>query len=203
MARRSDHSREELREMALNAAELLLDEMQLPAISTRQIAAKMGYTVGTLYQIYKNLPDLLIHVNSRSIKQLHQCCLKEHDISLSASENIQHYALTYVDFSCRYQSRWRLIFDHDVIEQIEKPEWYQEQISELFALIALELKRIRPDASSEQLEATTHLLWSSIHGICSMSLNQKVFACEIDKQALIKSLVRNFVSGWQHDVSPK
>jgi len=199
MARRSEHSREELREMALQAAELLLDEMQLPALSTRQIAAKMGYTVGTLYQLYKNLPDLLLHVNSRTLKKLQHCCLEDYDVSLPATENIQHFALSYVEFSCRYQSRWRLIFDHDVLEQVEQPQWYQEQVGDLFALISQELKRLRPDANEEQVAATTHLLWSSVHGICTMSLNQKVFAQKIDKEALIKSLVKNFVMGWQYE----
>ena len=199
MARRSEHSREELREMALQAAELLLDEMQLPALSTRQIAAKMGYTVGTLYQLYKNLPDLLLHVNSRTLKKLQHCCLEDYDVSLPATENIQHFALSYVEFSCRYQSRWRLIFDYDVLEQVEQPQWYQEQVGDLFALISQELKRLRPDANEEQVAATTHLLWSSVHGICTMSLNQKVFAQKIDKEALIKSLVKNFVMGWQYE----
>jgi len=199
MARRSEHSREELREMALQAAESLLDEMQLPAISTRQIAAKMGYTVGTLYQLYKNLPDLLLHVNSRTLKKLQHHCLQDHDLSLPASENIQHYALSYVEFSCQYQSRWQLIFDNQVIEQVEQPLWYQEQVGELFGLISQELRRLRPDVSSQQLLETTHLLWSSIHGICSMSINQKLFTQKIDKEAQIRSLVRNFVVGWQND----
>lgn len=199
MARRSDHSREELREMALQAAELLLDEMQLPEISTRQIAAKMGYTVGTLYQLYKNLPDLLLHVNSRTLNKLQAYCLDDYDLSLPATENIQHYALSYVEFSCRYQSRWRLIFDYDVIDQVEQPEWYQEQIDNLFSLIHQELRRIRPDASAEQLVATTHLLWSSVHGICTMNMNQKIFAQKIDKEAQIRSLVKNFVLGWQNE----
>ena len=53
MARRSDHSREELREMAITAAEQIVVEQGYEGLSARKVAAAIGYTVGTLYLVFR------------------------------------------------------------------------------------------------------------------------------------------------------
>ena len=63
MGRRNEHSRAELREIALQAAEHLVAEGGLAALSTRKVAAHIGYTVGSLYLVFHNLDDLIIQMN--------------------------------------------------------------------------------------------------------------------------------------------
>jgi hypothetical protein len=53
MARRSDHSREELKELALKSTEELLNEKSASELSTRQIATKMGRTVKNLSSAHR------------------------------------------------------------------------------------------------------------------------------------------------------
>ena len=54
MARRSDHTREEIREMALVATEQIVSVAGFSALSARKIAKKIGYTVGSLYLLFDN-----------------------------------------------------------------------------------------------------------------------------------------------------
>ena len=49
MGRRNQHSREEQRTMALDAAEALVAAEGLAGFSMRKVAQAMGYTVGNLY----------------------------------------------------------------------------------------------------------------------------------------------------------
>ncbi len=102
MARRSDHTREQLTELALSSAEQLLNTKPASALSTRQIATKMGYTVGTLYQIFKNLPDLLLHVNARTLKRLYEDCLRLEIKHHSPEDNILAYANLYLEFAHKH-----------------------------------------------------------------------------------------------------
>ena len=44
MARRSDHTRDELRRMALDAARAIVEEDGLRGLSTRRLAKAIGYT---------------------------------------------------------------------------------------------------------------------------------------------------------------
>lgn len=200
MARRSDHTREELKELALASAEKLLAEKPASELSTRQIATKMGYTVGTLYQIFKNLPDLLLHVNARTLKRLYEDC-QNLDISQQTPEsNILSYANVYLDFAHSNTGLWELIFANKVLSHDELPQWYTEQVNALFSLIEIQLKAIRPDASAREVTKTSRVLWSSVHGICTLSINDNLFArTACSSNELIESLISHFLQGWSND----
>src|SRR6185503_2471639 len=70
MGRRSEHSLDQIREMALDAAEKIIRKKGVRELSTRKIAAEIGYTSGTLYLVFKNLDDLFIQVNGRTLSRL-------------------------------------------------------------------------------------------------------------------------------------
>ena len=61
MARRSDHSREQLADMAVAAATALAERDGLRGVTARGVAREIGYTVGTLYNVFDNLDDVLRH----------------------------------------------------------------------------------------------------------------------------------------------
>ena len=61
MGRRADHSRDELFEMALSAAREIAEEDGLGGLTARRIAAKIGYSAGTLYNLFDDLDDLALY----------------------------------------------------------------------------------------------------------------------------------------------
>ena len=72
MARRNDHSREELYQLALGAARDIAEAEGLRGLTARRIAAEIGYSVGTLYNVFVNLDDLIIHLNGSTLDQLYK-----------------------------------------------------------------------------------------------------------------------------------
>ena len=74
MARRSDHSREELYVMALAAAREIAEKDGLRGLKARRISREIGYTVGTLYNVFSNLDDLIIHLNGTTLDALYVSC---------------------------------------------------------------------------------------------------------------------------------
>lgn len=201
MARRSDHTREELKELALKSAEELLNDNSSSELSTRQIATKMGYTVGTLYQIFKNLPDLLLHVNARTLKKLYEDCQNLDTNNQSAQDIILSYARVYLDFAHSHPGLWELIFDNDILSVEDLPDWYLSQVNALFSLIEVQLKIIQPDVSGQEIIKTSRVLWSSVHGICTLSIKNNLFAksaCSSDD--LINSLITHYIRGWISEI---
>ena len=71
MGRRSDHTRGELKGMVLKAAGGIIAQEGLRALTTRRLGKHIGYAAGTLYQLYRNLDDIILHVNTQTLKQ---CC---------------------------------------------------------------------------------------------------------------------------------
>lgn len=198
MARRSDHTREELKELALKSAEDLLNDKSASELSTRQIATKMGYTVGTLYQIFRNLPDLLLHVNARSLKILYDDCRKLPISKDDYQENIFAYANVYLEFAHSHPKLWELIFDNNILNNNDLPDWYLNQVNALFSLIETQLKAIQPALSDLEITKATRVLWSSVHGICTLSINNNLFAnSACTSEELIQSLISHFIRGWK------
>ena len=62
MARRSDHTREELRRLILQAARRIIRDKGVAALSARKVASDIGYTVGTIYQHFNGMDAILITV---------------------------------------------------------------------------------------------------------------------------------------------
>ncbi len=198
MARRSDHSREELKELALQSAEKLLNEKSAHELSTRQIASKMGYTVGTLYQIFNNLPDLLLHINARTLAGLYQECQNLNISSRDNKANIMAYANVYLQFAHKHPGQWELIFDNKILGDNELPDWYLNQVNALFSLIEIQLKALSPTTSEQEITKTSRVLWSSVHGICMLSVNNNLFTQNAGSaEELMQSLISHFIKGWE------
>ena len=70
MARRSDHSREELRAMALKAGREIIMEQGVKNLTTRAVAKRMGYSPGTLYMLFENADDLKFAINVGTLVEL-------------------------------------------------------------------------------------------------------------------------------------
>ena len=70
MGRRNEHSREELKDLALRAAGDIVSESGAAQLSMREVARRIGYTVGALYIVFENLDDLIVNLNERTVIEL-------------------------------------------------------------------------------------------------------------------------------------
>lgn len=197
MARRNDHSREEIRDMALRAAENLLDREGVTGLSTRKIATEIGYTVGSLYLVFHNLDDLIVHVNSRTLEQLAEQLDQATEGGGEACDRIIELGRAYLDFASRHPGRWGLIFDHRLPPETALPDWYHRQVMALFDRVADLLAAVAPDRSPAARALAARALWSGVHGVCTLALGGKLDLAGItEAAALTDSLIRNYLSGW-------
>ena len=134
MGRRSDHSRDELYAMALKAARDIAEEEGLRGLTTRRIAQKIGYTVGTLYNVFENLDDLILHLNGTTLAPLHEVCS---EVGLDDEPEVAVQALTecYIRFIREHPKRWSILFEHHLPDGRELPEWHNEKVGRLLGLL--------------------------------------------------------------------
>ncbi|MGB0468177.1 MAG: TetR/AcrR family transcriptional regulator [Pontibacterium sp.] len=196
MARRSDHSREELQLMALDAAEKLLDEQGGAALSTRKVASAIGYSAGALYLVFKNLDDLCWQVNARTLQGL-QTALDQGAEQLSARDRLKTYARVYLDYAQQWPHRWSLLFEHNAVDNTDAPEWLQQSIENLFNRIEQALKLLYPQETEAEITLAARTLWSGVHGITLLKLRDKLFlGGQMVPQLMSDSLVDRYLDGW-------
>ena len=172
MARRSDHSKEELKSLALAAGEEVLREVGLAGFSTREVAARMGYTVGTLYHVFGNLDGFLLQINGRTLDSWYEdleICVAE--ANAAGEHSIHALALGYLRFARVHHHVWLALFEHHLPEGVEIPEWFSPKMQRFFALLERELVAYVPQ---DIVAVRARLLWSGIHGIVMLALQHKL-----------------------------
>ena len=197
MARRSDHSREEIREMALSAAEEIVADNGYEGLSARKVAAAIGYTVGTLYLVFDNIDDLILNINARTLDRLHDRMEQSQRDSDNATDSLLRLGQAYILFANEDPHRWAMVFEHRFSEQRDVPEWYQKKISRMFAMVEESLAPLAGKRSRKKVTEAARALWGGVHGICILALSDTLGVAGVDSvQQLTRSLITNYLEGF-------
>ena len=197
MARRSDHSREEIRQMALDAAEKIIIEQGYKGLSARKIAAEMGYTVGTLYLIFKNLDELILHLNMHTLDSLYEQMNTMVSNTPSAEKCVHQLCRTYYEFACENTHRWSLMFEHNLSDDMEIPEWFSEKVAYGFTLLEQVLQQLENKKDITEIRIAARALWGGVHGITMLAVTDKLdVGGESRVTDILDSMVTNYLSGF-------
>lgn len=197
MGRRSDHSRDEISEMALDAARQIVTDSGLGALTARKVANEIGYAPGTLYLVFNNLDDLIVHLNAQTLDKLFMDLQETAERYQEPQDCILALAKAYVSFSLENARLWSAIYDHHLPEGKVVPAWFQERIERLFGLVEEPLRKLDPDKSGDEVRLATNALWSGIHGACTLSLSgslEKTNGASV--MEIADSLVGNYLQGY-------
>ena len=200
MGRRSDHSRDEIREMAITAAAKHVETEGFQSLTARKVASRIGYTVGTLYHVFRNFDDLIIHLNAQTIDEMAALIQRQTRKKRNPEVRIRTMAEFYVKYATDHPDRWRLVFEHQAPRGLPTPPQMKERRDVMFEMVANNLRDISPGRALQEIDHTATALWSGIHGICILALTGKLYlggAFSMVKliDTLIDSVLSEFRSG--------
>jgi len=175
MGRRSDHSRDEIREMAISAAAKHVEMEGYQSLTARKVASSIGYTVGTLYHVFRNFDDLVIHLNARTIDEMAALIQQNTRRKRNPENRIRAMAEFYVKYATDHPDRWRLVFEHRAPRGLPTPLQMKERRDVMFEMVADNLREISPGRMLQEVDHTATALWSGIHGICILALTGKLY----------------------------
>lgn len=200
MARRNDHSREELLEMAIQAAEKLVVKEGVAGLTARKVAAEIGYSAGTLYKVFNNLDDLCWRLNERTLKRL--LVQLEAIRSEKPERLLEGYGRCYLQFANQYPQQWSMLFEHRSLTPDNPPEWLTASINDLFLLVERALALLFPTMGVDRLQLSARTLWSGVHGITVLQQRDKLFTeSEMAAEQMLQQLLSCFLVGLAQEVS--
>ena len=150
MGRRSTHTPQQLRELILDAAQDIIQVQGLAGLSAREIARRIEYSPGTIYNMFENLDDVVLHVEARVLDALDKrlsALLQEG----SAAGKVGRLAQGYLAFTHENPRLWNLLFEHHMPKDTALPPWYQQKLEGLMARVEEALAPLFPPGR----EATT------------------------------------------------
>ncbi len=196
MGRRGEHSKEELATLALDAAVAMLEEEGPTMLTTRAIAGRIGYTVGSLYFLFRNRDDLVLRINERTLDELRA----DIDAVVAGCQEPREALLAmgraYLTFATAHPVRWRLIFEHILPPETEFPADLLVKIEGFFTRVAGYLTALAPERDRLAVRRSAQSLWSGVHGIAVLAITGKlVLGGEADAEALTEDLIGRYLEG--------
>jgi AcrR family transcriptional regulator len=196
MARKGEHSRDEIRLMALDAAENIVVSEGYGELSARKVASAIGYTVGTLYLVFRNLDDLILQVNGRTLDKLYDYLKAAYpgNPQDAPEESLQTLAHAYITYAETEASRWNMLLEASLRKGEVVPEWYQHKVARIYDLGTAALRAFEADET--RVAQTSHVLWAGIYGICALRIRRRLHLADgQNAEDMATMLITNFLRG--------
>jgi AcrR family transcriptional regulator len=189
--------RAKLREALIEAAERAIATKGLAGLKTRDLAEEIGIANGGVYNLVEDVDELILRVGSRTLARLDaSLSLAEISGPSTPRETLVRIAVAYCDFAAENLELWRALFEHRMQPGKAVPEWAISEQMDLFRHIHRPLAVLFPRRSTAQLGITARSLFSAVHGMVALGLEQKLIAVPLDAlRTEIATLTRAMVDG--------
>lgn len=199
MARRNDHSHQEIRNMALDNVKLFLGEHSHHELSLRKLAKSIGYVPSTLVNIFGSYNLLLLHSIAQTLDELMVRISQDIEKSTTSEDALKAIACCYYDFAQQHPNRWKLVFQHNMNGEA-LPEWQENRINQMMSILENIITQINHSKTHEQIVETSRVIWAGVHGITLLSLDDLLFSSvPIDGHKLIDNFLLNYINQWKQD----
>jgi AcrR family transcriptional regulator len=161
MGRRSDHSRAELEAMIVTEGQKQIAETGFARFSAREVAKRIGYSIGTLYNA----------INGRTM-QLWARFLKDRlDSAKPEDDRLAVLVRGYFDFAQGNPHAWSAIYDHRLPLDAVPPDWYGELRAPLTNIVITEIASALPQSARHKAPDLARSLVATVHGHCALAIS--------------------------------
>ncbi len=196
MGRRSIHTPEQLRQLILDAAAAIIEAHGLAGLSAREIARRIGYSPGTIYNMFENLDDVVLNVEGRVLDALDERLAAELAMGGDEKTLVMRLAQAYLSFTHQRPKLWNLLFEHYMPGGTDTPPWYQEKLERLMGRVEAAVAPIYPPDAVLERQRAARVLWAGVHGITSLSTANKLSNVTTEAAALlVADLINNYLAG--------
>ena len=168
-------SRSELRRKILDLGWGVLEKQGGNALRIRDLAKGCGCSIGTVYNAFEGMNEIILRLNVRSLNILYGGILEALEKAGGLKEAVRSMGAAYVRFAKEHPYRWKLLFENEWVEGV--PEWYLDEVNMKLRELEAELVR-RFYLKMEEAMKLVGFFWAAIHGITSIMLNEKMRVVE-------------------------
>jgi hypothetical protein len=123
--------------------------------------------------VFPDLDALILGVNGRTLDAI-DLALRDSSRAGSPAEVLTGLADRYLSYVSENPRRCAALFNHAMATDRPIPDWYRDRQAALFAHVEAPLRELRPDFAADAREMLARTLFSAVHGIVSLGLDQKL-----------------------------
>ena len=197
MAENRQERHRALRIKLVDIAERRIIEGGIPNVKARDLARQADCALGAIYTVFDDLNHIILEVNARSFRQLGQQVRDAlgAQADAGAADQLIAVAGAYLDFALTQTHRWRSLFDFPFSEKLDVPQWYWDELDRLFAHIAGPVADSFPSLTNEDQALMVRALFSSVHGIVSFGIENRVTPVPKEQMTRMIALIIRQITG--------
>jgi AcrR family transcriptional regulator len=161
-------TRDVQRARALAAARAILSTEGMPALNARRVAAAIGVSVGTLYNLFENFDEVILTLNLETLEELDRAFAALPRLS-DPEAAIGTIAGAYLDFTAANRNRWASVLEFKTTAPHRFSEDFPAVIGRLVAWVERALAPLFPVGAEDQRRLSAAVLWTSLEGIGALT----------------------------------
>jgi len=188
MIGKREQKRADLKERLIAAASKLIEEGGIRALNARAVTKEAGCALGSLYTLFDDLDDLIVHVNSRTLRALADALNADMPENGEPREVLKGLACAYVKFAQANFASWNALFEYADFAPGEVPDWHEAEQAFLINHISGPVLALSPHLEKEEAMVRARTLFAAVHGIVSFSMQKRFIG--LDEESLEPELIR-------------
>jgi len=176
-ADRKAREKEELRTLILKAARKLFVEKGIGQTTIRNIADSIDYSIGTVYVYFRDKNEIFHALHTQGFADLGGQFKILYNVK-DPMERLTAMGKVYTSFGLENPEMYDLMFNlkapMEFLETVQKDEWDEGKAT--FDVLQTTVKQCM-DAGhfkGHKLEPLTFLIWSCVHGMCSLEISSRI-----------------------------
>jgi AcrR family transcriptional regulator len=167
------------RALMLATARVIIATKGLRSLKVRDVAEAADCAIGSVYNEFGDFDGLILTVNRETVQAL--------TVRLKAVPDedpirqLHGLAALYLEFATAHANLLRSLFEHRMEEDRPFPEDILRMVMQAFELMHAPLARLLPDRDQEQVAILARLMFSAVHGIISLGLEERMIAVPPDQ----------------------
>jgi AcrR family transcriptional regulator len=175
-----------LRETLITLGQEAVSQHGLSGLKARDIARQAGCALGAIYLVFPDLDALILAINDRTLSAVDAAiraslaCEGAPATDLTPVRQLTLLAHAYLDYAVAHPRRWAALFTHTLPAGRTVPDAYRAHQAHLFAYVEAPLAALRPDLAAAALALTARAIFSAVHGIIALGVDQKLSPMPLD-----------------------
>lgn len=169
-----DQKKNRRRLQILEIARGIIATKGLRSLKVRDVAEAAGCSVGSVYNEFGDFDGVILTVNRETVQALtaRLCGVPAED----PVRQLYGLAETYLEFFAEHANLLRSLFEHRMEDDRPYPDDILQMVMDAFALMHPPLVRLLPDADDVKIALLSRTLFSAVHGIISLGLEERMVA---------------------------
>ncbi|MFL6811143.1 MAG: TetR/AcrR family transcriptional regulator [Bradyrhizobium canariense] len=169
-----DRKKSRRRKQIVEIARCIIATKGLKSLKVRDVADAAGCSVGSVYNEFGDFDGVILTVNRETVKAL---TLRLGQVPAEDPvRQLYGLAATYLEFFAEHANLLRSLFEHRMEDDRPYPDDILQMVMDAFALMHPPLVRLLPKADDVQIALLSRTLFSAVHGIISLGLEERMVA---------------------------